>query len=250
MIHWSMIKTWVAGQIPKFATGWISGLAEEQLTELLKRLINDVESVDAKLDRIIDAPFKTGITYLKSANMYPNKSRQQLRELNESKRYFVEATSQSIGLKKAQSHYFTGRISEVLKDFPSRNFHYDKTLEVLNEHRQQLDSLVIENESTSEDGLFGIFLGVLVSGAFPPIGLGFAAINGGRIIHTNLFGSGKGAGKMQTQLQELDQTMINTLTLYENGDLQNQTAPEKNNLFYGVRNFISTLKNSKIHKSY
>jgi hypothetical protein len=60
MVHWKQ-------KIGEFIGSWVGGVAKGKLTELLKCLVTDVESVDAKLDCLIDAPLKTGVTYLKTA---------------------------------------------------------------------------------------------------------------------------------------------------------------------------------------
>jgi hypothetical protein len=110
--------------------------------------------------------------------LYPDGSFQQLEKLKESRRYFIEATSQSKGLKQAQAHYLAGRISEVLGDMPSRNFHYGYTLQLLYEHMQEFETVGGDHYRTSESALRGTQVGGALALFFPDFGLGFAATNG------------------------------------------------------------------------
>jgi hypothetical protein len=223
-------------KIMEFAVSLFSDVAKGELTGLVKCLLNDVESVDAKLDLLIDAPLKTGVTYLKSASVYPDASSQQFEKLREARKYLIEATSQSIGLKQSLAHYLAGRISEVLNDLPSRNFYYDQALQILYGHMEQFEEVTGKHYKISESSLRGTQFGGVIFLLNPAFGLGFATTHALRMGHSTLFGNGKLAEQMKLEQQKyLDQTMIETLALYEQGDLPNQLAPEQ-------KGFLSILR--------
>lgn len=160
-----MATTTILSFVGKGVAGW----ALNDVLEAMLKIVKSVETIDTKIDNLINSPFASGQRALELAKKYPDGSTQKVGQIEKAKDRFHDAAGQVSGIKKSHALYLAGLCCDMLKDQIGKKYYYEEALNALNSYEQYMKE---QHATTSNKlGVAGLVLmgGSLVAAFIAPM---------------------------------------------------------------------------------
>jgi hypothetical protein len=160
-----MATTTILSFVGKGVAGW----ALNEVLEAMLKVVRSVETIDAKIDKLINSPFASGQRALELAKKYPDDSTQQAGQVEKARDRFHDAAGQVSGIKKSHALYLAGLCCDMLNDQIGKKYYYKEALKALTSYEKYMKE---QHAKTSNKlGMAGLALmgGSLVAAFMAPL---------------------------------------------------------------------------------